>query len=201
MAEEKPTVEIDQQELYNLASVLGLMTRAFEDWDKELFETPHEISVPAIMVAIFLLDRKVGGDYFKVAWASFLDVCAHRRILSGTPKEIAWPEWDPETVPHPEILPIADLGLMLAAWNFAAKQDEIPPEMFLGPLFSIGGAVMEGVERGYFLKDEKAKALYEQQRASLASSHGSEAEFKEALKAQLLSIDESLQNRRKKLQN
>lgn len=201
MDEQKPTVEIDTPELYNLASVLGLMTRAFEDWDKEIFETPHELAVPAIMVAIFLLDRKVGGEYFKVAWVSFLDVIAQRKILSGTPKQIAWPEWDPDTVSHPELIPLADLGIMLAAWNFASKQDEIPPEMYLGPLFSIGGAVMEGVVRGYYLQDDKAKALYEQQRTSLASSHGSEEEFKAALKTQLESIAESLQNRREKLRS
>lgn len=196
-----PTVDIDQGELYNLASVLGLMTRAFGDWDEAIFGSAHELAVPGIMVAIFLLDRKLGGDFFKIAWVSFLDVASKRRILPNTPKEVAWPEWDESTLEHPEASVLSDLCIMLAAWNFAAKQDELPPEMFLGPLFSLAGVIVEGVERGYYLKDENTKKLYEEQREKLASSHGSEEQFKEALKQQLLSIEEALCEHRKVAQS
>ena len=201
MPEEKPTVDINQEELYNLASVLGLMTRAFKDWDDSIFETPHEVGVPAIMCAIFLLDRKLGGEFFKIAWVSFVDVIAERAILVNTPKCVRWPEWDPETLKHPDITPVADLCIMLAAWNFACKDDVNPPENYLGPLFSLAGVIMAGVERGFYLEDEKSRALYEEQRKSLASSHGSEEEFIAALKTQLSSIGDSLIERRKKLQN
>lgn len=197
--ENKPSVDIDQAELYNLASVMGLMTRAFEDWDEAIFEEKHELSVPAIMVAIFLLDRKLGGDFFQIAWISFLDVASKRAILPDTPKTVVWPEWDASTLVHPEAAPLYDLCIMLAAWNFAAKQDELPPEMFLGPLFTLSGVIVEGIDRGYYLQDEKSKKLYEEQRTSLASSHGSEAEFKEALKKQLLSIDSTLHQRKDSL--
>ncbi|MCR5348970.1 MAG: hypothetical protein K6E59_05130 [Bacilli bacterium] len=197
MEEKKPSIDIKEQELYDLASVLGLMTRAFADWDKEIYPTPHELSVPGIMVGIFLLDRQLGGEVFKAAWNSFLDVSANRKILPGTEKEVVWPEWDMESLEHPELAPLNDLCIMLAAWNFAAKQDEYPPEMFLGPLFSLAGSVAEGVARGYYLKDDKSKALYEQQREKLAGSHGSVDEFKKALESQLTSIDEALQSARK----
>lgn len=200
MSEEKKTVDIDQSELYNLSSVMGLMTKAFEDWDKTIFEEGHELSVPAIMVAIFLLDRKLGGDFFKIAWISFLDVSTARRILPDTPKQVLWPAWEEETLSHPELIPLYDLCIMLAAWNMAAKQDDLPPEMFLGPLFSLAGVIVEGVDRGYLLQDEKSKKIYEEQRKSLASSHGTEEEFKEALKGQLNSIAESLQKRKESLQ-
>ena len=199
MSEEKKTVEIDQAELYNLASVMGLMSRAFEDWDKSIFAEAHELSVPAIMVNVFLLDRKLGGDFFKIAWISFLDVASSRRILPDTPKEVRWPEWDKESLSHPEAIPLYDLCIMLAAWNFAAKQDEHPPEMFLGPLFTLSGVIVEGVDRGYFLQDEKSKKLYEEQRESLAKSHGSEEEFVAALSKQLSSIDETLKQRKDSL--
>ena len=198
--EEKKTVDIDQAELYNLASVMGLMTRAFKDWDETIFEQKHEISIPALMVAVFLLDRKLGGEFFKIAWASFLDVASSRRILPDTPKQVVWPAWDEESLAHPEVMPIYDICLMLSAWNLAAKQDDLPPEMFLGPLFSLSGVIVEGVDRGFYLSDEKSRKLYEEQRKSLASSHGSEEEFKAALKAQLSSIAEAYNGRKESLQ-
>ena len=201
MENARPTVDIDQNDLYNLATALGLLTKAFEDWDKELFVEPHDLEVPAMLVAVFLLDRSLGGDILQAAWSTFLDVTTKRRILPGSPKEVVWPSWDLETLRHPELTVIHDIGIMLAAWNYAAKQDELPPEMFLGPLFSLSGAIAEGVERGYLLQDEKVAASYEEQRRSLAKSHGGEDAFKSALKAQLQSIDEALQNQRKKSQN
>ena len=177
------------------------MTRAFGDWDQTIFEQPHDLAVPGIMVAVFLLDRKLGGDFFKIAWVSFLDVAAKRRILPGTPKEVSWPSWDLSTLKYPELSTLHDICIMLAAWNFAAKQDDNPPEMFLGPLFTLSGVIVEGVERGYMLEDESTKKIYEEQRKKLASSHGSEEEFVQALKTQLESIASSLEDHRKGTQS
>lgn len=194
--DEKKTVDIDPSAVETLASAMGLLTRAFSDWDKDIFDRPHHLSVPGIFVSTFLLDRKLGGEFFRVAWASFLDVASVRRLLPYTPKEVLWPEWDKESLEHPELIPIYDLAIMLAAFNLAAKQDEFPPEMFLGPLFTFSGFVVAGVNRGYNLEDEKTKTAYHSQRESLAASHGSPEEFKEALGKQLSSISDALESRK-----
>ena len=196
-----PTVDIDTAAVVDLASALGLMARVFEDWDKEIFAEPHDKAVSGLLVCTFLLDRSIGGELFKVAWGCFLDVAAKRRILPGTPKEVCWPNWDESTLESPELIALFDLGIILAAWNLAAKQDELPPEMFLGPLFNLAGFIVEGVERGYRLKEPRLQETYEAQRKSLASSHGSEEEFKMALEKQLSSIDDALQNLRKSALN
>lgn len=194
MDENKPTVDIEHSQIYGLTTVLGLMARAFEEWDASLFKTKHEISVPAILVAVFLLDRNLEGELFQAALATFFEVAGKRKILSGTPKEVPWPQWDEETLKHPELVPLYDLGIILAAWNLAARQDELPPEMFLGPLFSLAGIIVEGVDHGYFLEDEETRKTYYEQRERLAGSHGGEEGFKAALKAQLQSVFESLQD-------
>lgn len=199
--EEKPTVTIDQSELYNLCSAIGLMTRVFDDWDKEIFADGHDISVPGLMVCVYMLDRSIGGELFKVAWGCFLDVSLKRRILSGTEREVVWPNWDLESLKSPRLTTLFDLAIILSAWNLAAKQDEFPPEMFLGPLFTLSGVIVEGVERGYNLEDERIRSSYEQQRKSLASSHGSEEEFSNALKEQFSSIQDALDSQRKHAQN
>ena len=196
MSEEKPTISIDQAELYNLASAMGLMCRAFADWDETIFASPHDVRVPGMMVAVFLLDRKLGGEFFKIAYMSFLDVLVERGILLGTPKETLWPAWDEESLNHPDLIPLFDLCILLAAWNFAAKQDEHPPEMFLGPLFTLSGVIVEGLERGYYLSDEKTRDMYQKQRESLASSHGSQEEFVAALSKQLSAISDALEERK-----
>ena len=193
----KPTVDIDLPSLHDLSCAIGVMVRVFEEWDKEIFASPHDKAVPSLLVCTFLLDRSIGGELFKVAWGCFLDVAARRAILPGTPKEVRWPSWDEDSLEHPELSPIYDLAIILSAWNYAAKQDELPPEMFLGPLFSLSGVIVEGVENGYHLKDDKFRTAYEQQRVALASSHGSEEEFKIALQKQLGAIDDALQNLRK----
>ena len=194
MDDKKPTVDIEHSQVYSLATVLGLMTRAFEDWDKSLFEKPHERNVSALLVCVFLLDRDLQGELFQTAVASFFEVASKRGILLGTPKEVIWPEWDPSTLKHPELISIYDLGIILTAWNLAVKQDELPPEMFLGPLFSLAGIISEGVDHGYNLEDKTVREAYKDQRTRLASSHGGEEEFKKVLKAQLSSIAETLEN-------
>ena len=192
MPDTKPTVDIEHSQVYSLATVLGVMTRAFEEWDSSLFDPKHEIAVPALLVCVFLLDRNLDGDLFQAALATFFEVGAKRKILSESPKEVAWPEWDPSMLKHPENIPLYDLGIILAAWNLAAKQDELPPEMFLGPLFTLAGVIVEGVDHGYFLEDKNVRKIYEEQRVKLSSTHGGEEGFKTALKAQLQSINDSL---------
>lgn len=188
----KPTVDIEHSRVYTLASALGLMTRAFEDWDRSLFEEAHALGVPAVLVCVFLLDRSLQGELFQAATKTFFDVAKARSIMKGTPKEVAWPEWDPETLKHPERSAIYDLGIILAAWNLAATQDELPPEMFLGPLFSLSGIITEGVDHGYGLEDEAVRKTYEEQRERLAGGKEGEEAFKTALKAQLASIAATL---------
>ena len=139
--DEKKTVDIDPNAVETLASAMGLLTRAFADWDKDIFDNPHGLSVPSIFVSTFLLDRKLGGEFFRIAWVSYLDVSAVRRLLPYTDKEVLWPEWDESSLEHPELIPVYDLAIMLTAFNLAAKQDEFPPEMFLGPLFSFSGFI------------------------------------------------------------
>lgn len=197
--DEKKTVDIDPSAVETLASAMGLLTRAFSDWDKDIFGDPHDLSIPAIFVCTFLLDRKLGGEFFRIAWASFLDVSCVRRLLPYTEKEVVWPEWDKESLEHPELVPLYDLAIMLTAFNLAAKQDEFPPEMYLGPLFSFSGFIVSGVNRGFHLEDEKTKNAYHAQRESLASSHGSPEEFKEALGKQLSSIAEAVDSRKETL--
>lgn len=194
--DEKKTVDIDPNAIETLASAMGLLTRAFSDWDKDIFDSPHSIAVPSIFVSTFLLDRKLGGEFFRIAWASFLDVSSVRRLLPYTEKQVLWPEWDEESLEHPELIPVYDLAIMLTAFNLAAKQDEFPPEMYLGPLFTSSGFIVAGVNRGFYLEDEKTREAYHKQRESLASSHGSPEEFKEALGKQLSSIHDSLEARK-----
>ena len=198
--DEKKTIDLDPNAIETLASAMGLLTRAFSDWDKDIFPSPHDLSVPSIFVSTFLLDRKLGGEFFRIAWASFLDVSSVRRLLPYTEKQVLWPEWDEESLEHPELIPVYDLAIMLTAFNLAAKQDEFPPEMFLGPLFTSSGFIVAGVNRGFYLEDEKMRDTYHHQRESLASSHGSPEEFKEALGKQLSSIHDSLQARKAELQ-
>ena len=198
MENERKTVDIDQAKLYDLATAMGLLCRAFSDWDKDLFEEEsHDLRVPTLMVATYLLDRKLGGDFFRVAWVSFLDVAVRRKILPSQEKEVVWPLWDEESLRHPELTPISDICIMLAAWNFAASQDEIPPEDYLGPLFTLSGVIVEGIEKGFCLEEERMKQIYDDQREKLAQSHGGQAEFEEALKKQLSAIHASLEERKK----
>ena len=194
--DDKKTVDIDPSAVETLASAMGLLTRAFSDWDKDIFDPSHDLSVPTIFVSTFLLDRKLGGEFFRIAWVSYLDVASVRRLLPYTEKEVLWPEWDEESLEHPELIPVYDLAIMLAAFNLAAKQDEFPPEMFLGPLFTFSGFIVDGVNRGFYLQDEKMRETYHAQRESLASSHGSPEDFKKALGQQLSSIADSLQKRK-----
>ena len=197
--DEKKTVSIEPASIENLASAMGLLSRAFSDWDRDIFENPHDLSVPGLFVSTFLLDRKLGGEFFRIAWASFLDVSCVRRLLPYTSKEVVWPEWDKESLEHPELIPIYDLTFILAAFNLAAKQDEFPPEMYLGPLFTFSGFIVSGVNRGFNLEDEKTKEAYHGQRESLASSHGSPEEFKDALAKQLSSIADAIAARKEEL--
>ncbi len=194
--DDKQTIDLDLNAIETLASAMGLLTRAFSDWDKDIFGTPHGLCVPSIFVLTFLLDRKLGSDFFRIAWVACLDVSAVRRLLPYTAKEVLWPDWDQESLEHPELIPVYDLAILLAAFNLAAKQDELPPEMFLGPLFTASGFVVAGVNRGFYLEDEKTREAYHKQRESLASSHGSPEEFKEALGKQLSSIHDSLEARK-----
>lgn len=197
--DEKKTVSIEPASIENLASAMGLLSRAFSDWDRDIFEKPHDLSVPGLFVSTFLLDRKLGGEFFRIAWASFLDVSCVRRLLPYTSKEVVWPEWDKESLEHPELIPIYDLTFILAAFNLAAKQDEFPPEMYLGPLFTFSGFIVSGVNRGFNLEDEKTKEAYHGQRESLALSHGSPEEFKDALAKQLSSIADAITARKEEL--
>lgn len=194
MDEKKPTVDIEHSQIYGLATVLGLMTKAFEDWDASLFDAPHDRSVSALLVCVFLLDRSLQGDLFQSATGTLFDVASKRAIMANSPKKVEWPLWDNSTLKHPELAPVYDLGIALAAWNLAAKQDELPPEMFLGPLFSLAGIISEGVDHGYYLEDKTTRKAYQEQRERLAQSHGGEEEFKKALKAQLESIASTLEN-------
>ncbi len=194
--DEKKTIDLEPAAIETLASAMGLLTRAFSDWDKDIFDDPHDLNIPGIFVSTFLLDRKLGGEFFRVAWAAFLDIAAIRRLLPYTPKQVEWPEWDKESLDHPELIPLYDLAIMLTAFNLAAKQDEFPPEMYLGPLFTSSGFIVAGVNRGFYLEDEKTEKAYHAQRESLASSHGSPEEFKEALGKQLSSIAEALEARK-----
>ena len=54
---DKKTIDLDPNAIETLASAMGLLTRAFSDWDKDIFETPHSLSVPSIFVSTFLLIR------------------------------------------------------------------------------------------------------------------------------------------------
>ena len=188
----RPMVDIDQPTLYNMSSALGLMVRVIEDWDKELFELPHSVHVPTLLVTALLLDKSLGGGLFQAAWISLVEVAAKRKILEGKENEVTWPEWEEGSLRHPELSPVYDISLMLHAWNLAAKQDELPPEMFLGPLFSCAGTVVEGIDRGYFMEDENVKKTYQEQRHMLTEGHGGEEEFKKSLMNQLASIEQTL---------
>ena len=188
----RPTVDIDQKDLYDMASILGLMSRVFHDWDKTLFENGHEVHVPALFVATLLLDKKLGQEMLSAAYATFVDVMKKRKILVGSPKEVSWPEWEMESLSHPELSKVYDLGIILFAWNLASKQDELPPEMFLGPLFSCAGTIVEGIDHGYYLEDEKIAKTYEEQRLALSKNHGDEEEFMKALTRQLEAIDQMI---------
>lgn len=201
MDNEKKGIDIALDDLYSLSTAMGLMSRVFVDWDQALFAEAHELAVPGLLVSTLLLDKRIGGDFFRVAWISYLDIVTVRKLLPNTPKVVAWPLWDETTLAHPDLKVLYDLCIMLAAWNFAARQDEYPPEDFLGPLFSLSGVIAEGVSKGYCLEEERLAKAYQEQRVKLASEHGSKEEFEEALRKQIESIASTLEMKRAGLRN
>lgn len=201
MENNRPTVDIDSTKLYDASCALGLIARVFADWDKELCGPCHEDIVSFALGTTIMLNRGAGQDIFPAVWGSVLDVLLARSAKLSSGKQVLWPEWDPESLKHPELTRLYDLGILIAAWNLALAQDEYPPEMFLGPLFSLSGFVVEGIDRGYCLEDEKSKEIYEQHRNSLVQQFSDEESFIASMKQQLESVAFAIENYRKTMQN
>ena len=192
-------VDIDLRTADEVAASFGRLCRAFFDFDSEIFPSAHHISVPGVLVGVLMLDKRIGGDFLQVAFLTYLDVSLVRRIAPYSPKEVAFPAWDETTLEHPEIASLYDLAIILLAFNLAAAQDKYPPEMFIGPLLSLSGFVVDAVNRGFFLKTKEEEEAYQKARMDLAGNHGGPEKFIESLQAQLRSINEERDNRKNQL--
>ena len=198
MQENEKKVSIDQLDLLNQATAFGLLVKVLDDQNKRLFVEPLEIGVPIIYSAVYLLDHALGEGGSSSATMSFLDCYLFRDILHTSPKRVEFPKWDPEDEFAVDCHPLADLFMLLYAWNKAAKQDELPPEEFLGPIFTLSGVVMEGLDRGYHVKDENMQALYDRYNDHFKSSMKDQEHFDERLRAQFISLEKLIGEARRK---
>ena len=198
MPEEKKTVSIDQLDLLNQATAYGLLVRVLDDQNGRLFATKLSLGVPAIYTAVYLLDHNLGPEASRYATISFLDAHLYRDVLHTSPKRVPFPEWDPEDTFAPDCHPLADLFMLLYAWNLAAKQDELPPEEFLGPIFTLSGVVMEGLDRGFHVKDDNMRQLYSTYEEHFKSSMQNRADFDAKLREQFLALENLIEEARGK---
>ena len=196
MQENEKKVTIDQLDLLNQATAYGLMVKVLNDQNHRIFATPLELGVPLIFTAVYLLAPEL-HEAMNAATISFLDCYLFRDVLHKSSRRVAFPEWDPEDTFAPDCHPVADVFMLLYAWNLAAKQDELPPEEFLGPIFTLSGVVMEGIDRGYHVKDENMQALYGKYEEHFRSSLKADSEFDTKLAKQFSSLANLIEEARK----
>lgn len=189
---EKPSVTLDQQELVDQSTAFGLLVRSLEK-ECERIVDEHFLAKEACVLysVVFFLSPKMDGQTWNAALISTMDVLAHRALAAHTAKEIRFPEWDPEDVDHADCRSIADAFINLYAWNRAVSDETLPPEDFLGPLFTCAGAVMEGVSRGYHLTDPEIQKVSENYLERLYSRLTHPEKGPEMLQKQLLSLSDT----------
>lgn len=186
---EKPSVTLDQQELVDQSTAFGLLVRSLEkECDVIVDADFHAKEVCILYSVIFFLSPKLDGPTWNAAVISTMDVMTHRALAAGSEKEIRFPEWDPEDLDHADCRIIADAFINLYSWNRAISDGDLPPEDYLGPLFTCAGAVMEGVARGYHLSDPEIQKIAENYLERLYSRLSHPEKGPEMLRQQLLSL-------------
>lgn len=186
MEKEEKTVSIDQLNLLDMATAFGLMAKVLEDEDKAIrFDDPHPRDLIALYDGVFFFPVRDDRFAFEAGIKSMMDILTHRALMSGSPKEIKIPEWNPEDHHAEDCHQLCEVFFVVYAWHLASKDQTLSPENAFGPVMTFSGVVLEGIDRGYHVSDDNMKDLYGDYKKRFHLSVGGEEQVKDLYMQQL----------------
>ena len=97
------------------------------------------------LAAIHLLEPTIQKDLFDQCVFGFVEILKRREIKISLQSNVAFPLWDPEDKYLAAYHSACDVFFLLEAMNLSGGVDF---ERYLGPLFSVAGAGLEGIAYG-----------------------------------------------------
>ena len=153
-------ITITPSEIEDTATAFGLLTRCIE---KEVNAKHNDSKVDRktciLFVCIYMLTKELDDSAWQAGVLSCLDAMEEHKVHLGKDKTLEFPEWDPDDTEKKDCYPLCDAFMCLYAWNSAAKDSNNPPENYFGPIFSVGGYVLDGMHCGYHATDDTIKEL------------------------------------------
>ncbi|MCR5491776.1 MAG: hypothetical protein K6F32_06585 [Bacilli bacterium] len=95
--------------------------------------------------AVYLLEPTIQKDLFDQCVFGFVEILKRRSIKNSLQNDVVFPEWDPEDHYLAEYHKADDVFFLLEAVNLSGGVDF---EKWLGPLFTLSGAGLEGIAYG-----------------------------------------------------
>lgn len=198
MEENRRTIVIDPKEMQDLSTLFGLLCRVVEDDDIHS-DFPHDERTIPLFVGSFLLKGELSPTMQEAAQIAMMDALLFRKDMPATPREIVYPDWDPEGPGDRKTRLLADAFFAFYSYHlYASKKIEIPDQS-LGAIFSLAGYALFGVEQGYDQKTENLQSLYPSYQAYLEKSFAQEGGFASLLSKMLNALEQGIKERKEKI--
>ena len=97
------------------------------------------------LAAVYLLEPTIQKDLFDQCVYGFAEILHRREIKTSLSIDADFPPWDPEDKYLAEYHDACDVFFLLEAANLSGG---VELEKYLGPLFSVAGAGLEGIAYG-----------------------------------------------------
>lgn len=148
-------ITIDPAKVEQDAMAFGILVRALEEENANVFSSSHSLPSLLLYTATYFLGKIPSEELWLTAMLSTMHVIYERKLILGkgeNARVVSFPDWDPDEVDSVPHYPLADVFLSVETWRLAMLGGDHPPEDYLGPLFSIGGYVLEGIKKGHLAK-------------------------------------------------
>lgn len=150
------TITLDPSKVEHDAMAFGILVRALEEENANVFSSAHSLPSLLLYAATYFLGKIPSEQLWLSAMLSTMNVIHERKLVLGkgeNSRVVSFPDWDPDelaSIPH---YPLADAFLSVETWRLAMQRNDYPPEDYLGPLFSIGGYVLDGIKKGHLAEE------------------------------------------------
>ena len=157
MEERKSEVTVSSPIFYNASANLGLAVRLYEE---TLGEDEYDQGYLGILASIEMLADEVPEEAFSFYCTMLFHAFSERLIYDADGSKTPIPEFDPNDPMCADCRPLVDIAIAQYAF-LAAKDEPNPMKDFLGPIFSLSGIGIEGLDDGYHIKNDELKSFYD----------------------------------------
>lgn len=174
-------VKIDIPQITQEAGLFAMTSIILSQIDQQS-ETPHDPLAPLVLAARMLLPPEMPSNVTVSLFFSMIDAVKKRVIHSRAKEDIVFPPWDPDQTDLLDLYPIADAFIAMEAWVLAFSSDN-PPEDYFGPLFSVAGHVLFGVESGRKMLEVQPEIIDDYKKVMLHGKSDDPEEIRQLLNA------------------